>query len=1149
MKRIAKLILSAAVLALASVNSSTAMSDIATFAGPALPTTGTRATTQTIGVPEGLAADGAGGFYVSSSTQNRIYHVDAGGALTVIAGNGSSGSGGDGGPAISAQFNYIHGLATDRAGNLYVADTSNSRIRKISPAGIVTTFAGTGSWGDAGDGGPAASAQLAGPRGIEVDESGNVLIADSGNNRIRKVSLSGIITTVAGNGKAGLAGDGGAATGAQLNYPVGVALDASGNIFIVDRSNNRIRKVSAAGIITTLTGGASGFSGDGGPATSARISDPRGIAADANGNVFVSDSGNNRIRMITAAGNIVTIAGGSPGFSGDGGPASSAQLALPIDLATDGLGNLFIAERGNYRVRRINAGGIIESVAGTSDDGGSALAAQLDFPNAIATDASGNLYIADTDIQRIRKVTPAGVITSVAGSGAAGFGGDGGPALSAQLNYPAGVAADAAGNIFIADTRNHRVRRVTPAGTIATVAGTGSGGFSGDGGRASAAQLNGPRGVFVDAAGNLFIADTDNQRIRKVTPAGTISTVAGAGTAGFSGDGGAALVAQLRNPVSVAVDRSGTLYISDSDNNRIRKVSADGLIHTAVGNGTAGFSGDKGPAASAELTYPNQIAVDGLGNLFIADTGNGRIRQVTADGIIQSLAGNGQYGFSGDNGPATSAVLALPYGVALDGLNTLLIGDTFNNRVRRLNLTISAIAVANSSGISLASAGTGSSIQVGYARVQPAAGSAAPAALAIYGFHRDGFLISETGVPATAPITAGRIYAEVNSPVNTGVAIANPNGQTATINFYFTDQAGNDLGRGITTLGPNQQIARFLDEAPFKTFDGAAFQGTFSFTSDIAVGLIAIRGVLNERQDFLMSTLPVIDSNAAPGSSAVLSHFVDGDGWTSQILLVNPTDAPLNGTLEFRDDNGNPTNVAIGVDTNSVFAYSVQPRSSQKIATAGTSGTNTTGAARIVAAPGQPVPVPLIIFSYKSGAITAADAGVPSVGGTRFRTYGEASGTNGTAGSIQSGIAVGNTSPSATSVTFEVTNLDGSATGLPAPVTVQVPGFGHLSRFLAELFPGLPGPFRGVLRVSAVSEISVVGLRIRYNERSEFLITTTPAVSERTPQSGTELLLPQFADGGGFTTQFVLFGGSDEASAGTLSLFRNSGEPWMPAMR
>jgi sugar lactone lactonase YvrE len=1149
MNRIANLLLSSAAIALMSVHASAAMSDITTFAGPTLPTSGSMATTQTIGVPEGLAADGAGGFYVSSSTQNRIYHVDSAGTLTVIAGNGSSGFSGDGGPAISAQFNYIHGLAADRAGNLFVADTNNSRIRKISPAGIVTTFAGTGAWGDTGDGGPAASAQLANPRGIEVDESGNVLIADSGNNRIRKVSLSGIITTVAGNGKAGFAGDGGPATAAQLNYPVGVALDASGNIFIVDRSNNRIRRVNGAGIITTLTGGIPGFSGDGGPASSARISDPRGVALDANGNVFVSDSGNNRIRMITPAGGIVTIAGGSPGFSGDGGPASAAQLALPIDLATDGLGNLFIAERGNYRVRRINGAGIIESVAGTSDDGGSALAAQLAFPNAIAVDASGNLYIADTDLQRIRRITPDGVISSVAGSGAAGFGGDGGPALSAQLNYPAGVTADAAGNIFIADTRNHRVRKVTPGGAITTVAGTGSGGFSGDGGRASAAQLNGPRGVFVDAAGNLYIADTDNQRIRKVTTAGTITTVAGTGAAGFSGDGAPAVAAQLRNPVSVAADRSGTLYISDSDNNRIRKVTADGLIHTAAGNGAAGFAGDRGPASSAQVTYPNQIAVDGLGNLFIADTGNGRIREVTPDGIIQSLAGNGQYGFSGDNGPAASAVLALPYGVAIDGLNTLFIGDTFNNRVRRLALSISSITVANSSGVSLTSAGAGPSIQVGYARVQPTPGSMTPAGLAIYGFHRDGFLVSETGVPATAPITAGRIYAEVNPPVDTGLAIANPNGQTATINFFFTDLAGNDIGRGIMTLGPNQQIARFLDEAPFKTFDGPGFQGTFSFTSDMPVGVVAIRGVLNERQDFLMSTLPVIDANVALGSSAVLSHFVDGRGWSSQILLVNPTDSPQNGTLEFRDDNGNLTSVTIGAETSSVFPYSVQPRSSQKVATAGTSDPNLTGSARIIATAGDLAPVPLVIFSYKPGEITAADAGVPSVGGTRFRLYGEATGTNGTPGSIQSGIAVGNTSPAATAVTFEVTNLDGSTTGLPAPVTVQVAGFGHLSRFLGELFPGLPGAFRGVLRVSSVSEISVVGLRIRYNERSEFLITTTPALSERTPQSGTELLLPQFADGGGFTTQFVLFGGSDEAAAGTLLLFRNSGDSWMPALR
>jgi hypothetical protein len=635
-----------------------------------------------------------------------------------------------------------------------------------------------------------------------------------------------------------------------------------------------------------------------------------------------------------------------------------------------------------------------------------------------------------------------------------------------------------------------------------------------------------------------------------VNPAGIISTVAGTGAEGFSGDEGRAVLAQLRSPVGVAVDNAGTLFISDSNNNRIRKITPDGIIHTVAGNGTSGFAGDGGSALSAELSYPNHLAIDGLGNLFIADTGNGRIREVTADGIIRTIAGNGLYGFAGDDGPAASATLALPYGVALDGLSTLFIGDTYNNRVRRVILNAPVITAADSAGISLTSAGNGAFIQTGYARIQPATGAVPAAGLAIYGFHRDNTLVSETGVPASPPITSGRIYAEIAPPVETGLAIANPNNETATINFFFTDVSGNDAGHGITTIGPNQQVARFLDEEPFKTFSGVTFQGAFSFTSDVPVGVVAIRGVLNERQDFLMSTLPVIESNVELDATAVAPHFVDGGGWASELLLVNPTDTLLAGTVEFRDDMGMFTSVTIGGQNNSAFTYSVAPRSSWKIATDGVSDISRTGAARVVATSGGLAPIPLIIFSYKpGGAVTVSDAGVTSVDGTQFRIYVEASGASGEPGSVQSGIAVGNDSPAPAAVTFEVVSLDGSTSGLPLPVTVTVAGFGHFSRLLAELFPNLPGVFRGILRVSSVSGISVVGLRIRYNERSEFLITTTPPVGPKAPPAGTELLLPQIADGGGFTTQFVLFDGWDPPASGTLFLYESAGQSWMPILR
>ena len=334
------------------------------------------------------------------------------------------------------------------------------------------------------------------------------------------------------------------------------------------------------------------------------------------------------------SGIITTVAGNGNGtYSGDGGAATSASF-FPAGVAVDASGNLFIADYLNNRIRKVSAGGIITTVAGTgtqgfSGDGGPAISAELNKPNGVAVDASGNLFIADDYNQRIRKVSAGGIITTVAGDGTQGFSGDGGPATAASFYYPSWVTVDASGNIFIADTANCRIRKVSAGGIITTVAGNGTQAFSGDGGPAIAASLFEPHGLAVDASGNLFIADADNQRIREVSASGIITTVAGTGTQGFFGDGGQAALASLDDPTDVAVDASGNLFIADYSNNRIRKVSVSGIITTAAGDGTQGFSGDGGPAISAALNYPFAVALDASGDLFIADSDN-RIREVLA---------------------------------------------------------------------------------------------------------------------------------------------------------------------------------------------------------------------------------------------------------------------------------------------------------------------------------------------------------------------------------------------------------------------------------------------------------------------------------------------------------------------------------------
>ena len=370
------------------------------------------------------------------------------------------------------------------------------------------------------------------------------------------------------------------------------------------------------------------------------LRNPRGVAVDSAGNVYIADTGNQRIRKVDSTGTITTIAGsGEFGFSGDGGPAVEAELRSPRGVAVDSAGNVYIADAGNRLIRKVDSTGTITTIAGTGEcgfggDGGPAVEAELCNPYGVAVDSAGNVYIADAGNRLIRKVDSTGTITRIAGSGNFGFSGDGGPAVEVGLRNPRGVAVDSSGNVYIADTSDHRIRKVDSSGFITTFAGTGECGFGGyfggDGGQADKAELCNPYGVAVDSADNVYIADYGNRRIRKVDSRWWITTIAGTGEFGFSGDGGPADEAELRSPRGVAVDSAGNLYIADSSS--IRKVDSTGTITTIAGTGEFGFSGDGGPAAVARLAFPYGVAVDSAGNLYIADTGNRRIRKLTPGG-------------------------------------------------------------------------------------------------------------------------------------------------------------------------------------------------------------------------------------------------------------------------------------------------------------------------------------------------------------------------------------------------------------------------------------------------------------------------------------------------------------------------------------
>ncbi|MGH8907595.1 MAG: hypothetical protein ACRD0K_13975, partial [Egibacteraceae bacterium] len=641
-----------------------------------------------------------GSVYIAAGGKNQIVRMEPSGTVTTVAGTGAEGSSGDGGPATQAQLAAPTGIAIGTDGAVYIADTDNHRIRRIDPNGTITTIAGTGAYRFAGDGGPATQAPLAAPTGIAIGPDGALYIADTDNHRIRQIDPNGTITTLAGTGTEGFSGDNEPATQAQLDDPQGVAIGPDGAVSIADTDNHRIRRVDPNGIITTLAGtGTEGFAGDRGPATQAQLDSPEGIAIAGDGTLYIADTDNHRIRQIDPNGTITTLAGtGAKGFFGDGGPATQAQLAYPTSVAIGTDGALSIADDGNHRIRGIDAGGAITTLAGTGPgypgDGGPARRAQLDLPTGVAIGPDGAVYVVDTDNDRVRRIDADGIITTVAGTGIEGFSGDGGPATQAQLDYPTSVAIDQAGNLYITDGRNERVRRVDADGIITTVVGTDRPAFSGDG-PATQAQLAFPTDVAIDQIGNLYITEAGKHRVRRVDADGIMTTVAGTGIEGFSGDGGPATQAQLTHPEGIAVDDDGTLYITD-DSNRIRRVDADGIITTVAGTGAEGFSGDGGPATQAELNNPEGIAIGGDGTLYIADSDNDRIRRITPTGVITTLAGT--EGPLGGGDPATHARFAYPTGVAIDQAGNLYITESGDGRLRGIDPTGVITTIAGGSG-------------------------------------------------------------------------------------------------------------------------------------------------------------------------------------------------------------------------------------------------------------------------------------------------------------------------------------------------------------------------------------------------------------------------------------------------------------------
>jgi len=622
---------------------------------------GARGFNALIDTPGSVVIDSAGNTIFADSGNHRVRRIGADGYISTIAGTGEPGYSGDGGPAIAATLITPQGLALDSAGNLYVSDYTANVVRKIGTDGIITTVAGTGYPGNAGTGGKAVSAFLNGPYALATDRAGNLYIAEDLNNQVRRVNADGSISVL---------------TTTRFTNPEGLAVDASGNIYVSSWGDSKIFKVTPAGAATLFAGtGNYGFSGDGGPATAAALAGPSGLAFDASGTLWISDSGNNRIRTVASGGTIQTVIGsGSAGISATSPDPKTASIYIPTGMTIDSKGIVTWSEAGNNRIRNYNpTNKVITEIGGFTpplNSSGPPTSLLLFRPFSSATDTAGNLFIADTSNNVIRKITPAGVSSVVAGTGSPNFNGETGTATTINLAQPQGVSLDALGNIYIADTGSGRVRKVDTAGRISTLMGAGNGlPFSGT--FAGNAFLFSPTAVAANPGGGYVVVDAIFGIAASVDALGTISLIP------------TAAVNFLFLPAGIAISGS-TIYIADTYDNRILKFTGGTNISVFAGTGAPGYSGDNGLATKATLFLPSGVAADSKGNVYIADTLNSAIRMVDPTGKITTIAGTGKPGFTGDKGQASNAQMTFPTSVNIDAAGNLEISDQGNHRIRQL---------------------------------------------------------------------------------------------------------------------------------------------------------------------------------------------------------------------------------------------------------------------------------------------------------------------------------------------------------------------------------------------------------------------------------------------------------------------------------
>ena len=582
---------------------------------------------------------------------HKIYKVTPNGDISLFAGSDDpgyvDGNGSDARFYFSLAGDYGGEIAVDSANNLYVADTFNHRIRMITPDGDVLTLAGSGE-GQFDTDGVGLAADISTPLGITMGPSGNLYVSSLGRN-IRKINIEKQdVTTLdirsldpvykyvslkydidrnnlyaldySGSSNINVAYLIKSKADEVLDFqPFSIVRDSAGNLYVANTNNSKIRKIDTDGNVTTIAGSIPGYLDDQG--TDARFDNPHGLAIDSDGNLYVADTYNHKIRKIDTSGNVTTFAGSSQGYLD--GQGTDAQFTYPIGLAIDSANNLYDVDTNNGKIRKIDTSGNVTTIAGSSQGylDGQGTDARFYIPRGITIDSDGNLYVADTYNNKIRKITPSGDVTTIAGSSPGYADGQG---TDAQFANPYDITIDSSGNLYVADTRNHRIRKITPSGDVTTIAGSSAGHLDGQG---TAAQFITPASITIDSADNLYVADTDSHTIRKITPSGQVTTIAGTYNAVGSADGiGSA--ALFSSPLGITPDSSGNLYVTDTNNHTIRKITSTRQVTTIAGTPNADGSAD-GIGPEARFNFPLGIAADSSGNLYLSDNQNHRIRKIT----------------------------------------------------------------------------------------------------------------------------------------------------------------------------------------------------------------------------------------------------------------------------------------------------------------------------------------------------------------------------------------------------------------------------------------------------------------------------------------------------------------------------------------